>query len=251
MSVAARGATRTRWHRSPDRGSASTRPIACSQRRASVHGSGAPHECATDAGELATDAGELAADAAGTERSLAIAWQQADAAALPFADGSFDGAVCTLAHHHFPARVAAFGEVRRVIGSGKFVSFACACELTQRYWLKHYFPRLFERMAQVEPTSAELTADLRGAGFDTVVVEPWFVPDDLVDHFMFCGKARPELYFDPAIRAGISAFANLASRDEVEAGLARLREDLDSGRFAEVAAEFANDHGDYVWIIAQ
>ena len=188
---------------------------------------------------------------AARERSSGVAWQQADAASLPFADASFNGAVCTLAHHHFPDRVAAFGEVRRVIGNGTFVSFACACELTQRYWLRHYFPRMFEVMAKAEPSSAELEADLKSAGFGSVVIEAWFVPDDLVDHFMFCGKRKPELYFDPAIRAGISTFANLATPEEMESGLRALRADLDSGRFAQIAAQHEHDDGDYVWIVAK
>ena len=56
------------------------------------------------------------------------------------------------------------------------------------------------------------------------------MPHDLQDHFLYCGKHRPELYFDPAIRAGISSFADLCEPEEVTEGLARLRADLDAGR---------------------
>jgi ubiquinone/menaquinone biosynthesis C-methylase UbiE len=47
---------------------------------------------------------------------------QADAAALPFADATFDLATCRLAAHHFSDAASAFREVARVLrGSGRFV----------------------------------------------------------------------------------------------------------------------------------
>ena len=76
------------------------------------------------------------------------------------------------------------------------------------------------------------------------------MPEDLADHFLFCGKRRPELYFDPAVRAGISSFANLADPAEVEDGLARLHADLVSGRFREVAAAHPTPDGDYLFVRA-
>ena len=64
-----------------------------------------------------------------------------------------------------------------------------------------------------------------------------------------CGKHRPELYFDPVIRAGISSFADLCEPEEVREGLARLRADLDAGRHPVPAAE-AEPPGDYVLLVA-
>lgn len=62
--------------------------------------------------------------------------------------------------------------------------------------------------------------------------------------FLYCGKERPELYFDPGIRAGISSVADLSDPLEFERGLARLRADLASGRFREVAAAHPTPDGD-------
>ncbi len=52
------------------------------------------------------------------------------------------------------------------------------------------------------------------------------------------------------MRAGISPFANLCTPEEVAAGLSRLRQDLDSGRFVEVAAAYPTVDGDYLFLCA-
>jgi SAM-dependent methyltransferase len=184
-------------------------------------------------------------------RGGGVAWHLATAEAMPFPGDVFDAVVSTLALHHFDDLEAAFREARRVLRGGPLVLFACERGRTQCSWLRAYFPRMFERMAEMEPSEGEIRAALEAAGFTSIEIEPWFVPDDLVDHFLFCGKRRPELYFDPAIRAGISCFANLSTPEEVDDGLARLRADIDSGRFVEVAAAHPTTDGDYLFLRAR
>jgi ubiquinone/menaquinone biosynthesis C-methylase UbiE len=184
-------------------------------------------------------------------RSPEIDWRRAEAGALPFPDTTFDGALCTLAVHHFPDRTAAFREVRRVLDGGPFVLFVCDVERTRRFWLREYFPRMFARIEAKEPSEAEMVRELETAGFRELDAEPWFVPTDLTDHVLYCGKERPELYFDPAIRAGISSFADLSDEDEVESGLERLRADIESGHIDEVMAASPTPAGDYLFMRAQ
>jgi SAM-dependent methyltransferase len=50
-------------------------------------------------------------------------FRQADAEALPFADGSFDGVVIGFGVHHFPFPVRALGEARRVLRLGGRLAF--------------------------------------------------------------------------------------------------------------------------------
>jgi ubiquinone/menaquinone biosynthesis C-methylase UbiE len=183
-------------------------------------------------------------------RSDRIDWHRTEADTLPFPDSSFEGAVCVLAVHHFPDRQAAFREVRRVLDGGTFVIFACDVERTRRFWLREYFPHMFARIEAKEPSQAEMLGALGEAGFQSVAAESWFVPEDLTDHFLYCGKSRPALYFDPQIRAGISSFAAFSDDAEVESGLARLRADLDSGRIEDVIASSPTPAGDYVFLRA-
>jgi SAM-dependent methyltransferase len=56
------------------------------------------------------------AKSAGTMRD--VAWKQADAMNLPFADSSFDAVVCQFGVMFFPDRPQAFSEARRVLKPG-------------------------------------------------------------------------------------------------------------------------------------
>ncbi|MEU6975654.1 class I SAM-dependent methyltransferase [Streptomyces sp. NPDC046371] len=65
----------------------------------------------------ATDLNE-AMVAFGAARVPGAVWRRADAQRLPFPDGGFDLVVCQFGVMFFPDRVAAFGEVRRVLAPG-------------------------------------------------------------------------------------------------------------------------------------
>lgn len=62
------------------------------------------------------------AAALGTARD--VEWRQADAAQLPFADASFDAAVCQFAVMFFADKPRAFSEVRRVLRPGAVFVFS-------------------------------------------------------------------------------------------------------------------------------
>ena len=52
-----------------------------------------------------------------------IEWQQADAAALPFASGSFDAVLCQFGFMFVPDKALAFREARRVLAPGGLLAF--------------------------------------------------------------------------------------------------------------------------------
>jgi len=79
----------------------------------------------------------------------------------------------------------------------------------------------------------------------------YFIKPDLEDHFLYCGKHNPELYFEDRIRQGISSFSSLANRAEIESGLSKLKADIDSGKIDEIIRSYENDLGDYLFVIAR
>jgi ubiquinone/menaquinone biosynthesis C-methylase UbiE len=69
---------------------------------------------------VATDLNEPMLDRAAMRLQQArVAWQQADALNLPFADESFDAVVCQFGVMFFPDKVRGFSEARRVLKRGR------------------------------------------------------------------------------------------------------------------------------------
>jgi SAM-dependent methyltransferase len=180
-----------------------------------------------------------------------VIWIRADAEALPFADGAFDGAICTLAIHHFHSLRPAFREVARVLKHGCFVVFTAGRDQMRRYWLNEYFPRAMARSIEQMPDLAAVREALHQAGLRIVAEDPFEVTPKLQNFFLYSGKHRPELYLDARIRAGISTFARLAEESEVREGCARLSEDISSGRVAQVVERYRHDGGDYLFVVAE
>ena len=175
----------------------------------------------------------------------------ADGAALPFSDDAFTHAITTLAIHHMADLTAVFASVRRVVaGGGRYVIFSALPEQVAAYWLTAYFPAMMAGAVRACPTRRTVEAALSTAGFRSLALEPWDVPPDLTDLFLYAGKDRPELYFDEDFRNGISGFREYGGA-EVPDGLARLRADLDSGRWQEIRAGADQGRGDYCFFVAE
>jgi ubiquinone/menaquinone biosynthesis C-methylase UbiE len=184
------------------------------------------------------------------EKGPTVAWLNGRAEAIPFRGASLDGATCTFVHHHLTDPVAAFAEVRRVLKSGaRLVILNATREQLRHYWVCEYFPRAMEK--SFAPYARFETVNvLREAGFRIECEEKYDVAPDLKDWFLYCGKHRPELYLDPNVRRGISAFADAPDVDEIECGVERLAADIESGRIDEVVKSFAHDGGDYMFTVA-
>lgn len=185
------------------------------------------------------------------ERSDKVTWLSGKSEALPFDDNSFDGAIATLTVHHWNDRAQGLREVFRVLKTGShLVILTSDHQQMESYWLNHYFPETMRRATENMPAADDTVSKLEAAGFSDIQREKFFVTNELQDMFLQSGKYRPEIYFDPRIRAGISTFALLAAADEVASGLAKLRYDIDNDLFTEVQQRYESDHGDYLFIIA-
>jgi hypothetical protein len=159
--------------------------------------------------------------------------------------------MCTLALHHMRDHRTPFAEVRRILADGRFTIFTSDPELMRAYWLNRYFPEMMRRAIDRMPPIGTVERALRAAGFAHVDIEPYAVRPDLADLFLFAGKHRPAMYLDPRVRAGISAFANLAPPEEVEQGLAHLSRDIDSGAIDAIIRASDTGRGEYLFVRAE
>lgn len=187
---------------------------------------------------------------AARHKSTDVHWCRGEVGALPFADARFDGALCTLALHHFPDLRVAIGEMRRVMRGGRLVFFTATREQMRGYWLNAYFPIAMERSIEQMPDWCDVESALLAAGFSVIRAEPYDVQPDLQDFFLYSGKLRPEIYLDPNVRAGISTFSLLADADEVDSGCRKLAGDLAGEIITNVLDRYRHSRGDYLFVVA-
>lgn len=185
-------------------------------------------------------------------KSERVRWIQGNAEALPFPNQCFDGAIATVTIHHWKSLRPGFDEVFRVLRAGQFVLFTGDHAQMNGYWLREYFPNAIAAALRQMPDSHEVMSCLKRVGFARVEREPWEVPRDIQDWFLYAGKYQPEIYLDPDVRAGISFFAQekICTREETAEGCARLAADIESGRIAEVTEKYRHYLGDYLFVIA-
>ncbi|MEH2137291.1 class I SAM-dependent methyltransferase [Nostoc sp.] len=120
---------------------------------------------------------------AATKKSNIIAWQVAEVEALPYADNTFSGVLCTLAIHHFVALTPAFREINRVLAAGRFVLFTSTPEQMSKYWLIEYFPEAIHKSAEQMPSLEKVIYALNEAGFNSVNIEHYSISKNLQDLF--------------------------------------------------------------------
>lgn len=183
-------------------------------------------------------------------RNPGIVWLQGTAEQIPADDKSFDGIIGTLTIHHWTDLKKAFDEISRVLTeNGRLVLFTSTSEQMKGYWLNHYFPKMLYSSIIQMPSLSDMQEAISQTKFEITGIEKYFIKDDLQDCFLYVGKNNPNRYFDEAVRNGISSFSSLANIDEVKKGLSELRNDMLSQAFDKIKDEYANDLGDYLFII--
>jgi len=184
--------------------------------------------------------------------SSEIDWKIGSAEKTDLPDDSVDGIVCVLTMHHWTDLNDAFRELSRILKTnGRVVIFTTNREQNKGYWLNHYFPKMMEKSILQLPAIKDMEEAMRDAGLRICHAETYAVKDDLEDHFLYCGKNRPMLYFNEEIRSGISSFADLANIDEVDAGLKRLEADIKSDEITNVMKSYSHAWGDYLFLVAR
>ncbi|MFE9610845.1 methyltransferase domain-containing protein [Streptomyces sp. NPDC006012] len=156
---------------------------------------------------------------------------EASAESIPLADDSADAAMALLTVHHWSDLEAGIGELLR-IARQRIVILTFEPDINHRFWLlEEYLPEA----AAFEDTRAvaveRLVTLLGGARVETVPI-----PHDCTDGFLAAYWRRPEAYLDPDVRAGISLLAQ-TGEEILQPGLARLSDDLSSGRWQQRHAD--------------
>jgi SAM-dependent methyltransferase len=186
------------------------------------------------------------------KNDIGINWLYGSAENIPAGNKTFDGVIATLTIHHWKDINLALQELHRVTKeNGRIVLFTATPKQIAGYWLNHYFPQMLHSSIIQMPSFDVIADALTNAGFEIKTTEKYFIQDDLQDLFLYAGKNRPKIYFDEAIRNGISSFAALANAEEVESGILKLKSDLESRRFWQIKEKYDNDLGDYLFIVAE
>jgi ubiquinone/menaquinone biosynthesis C-methylase UbiE len=139
---------------------------------------------ATDLNQAMLDFAAAKPWAAGSKR---VAWQQASAMALPFADVSFDAVVCQFGVMFFPDRVAAHRETRRVLKpGGRFVfnvwdaiAHSPISATVQEAVARHFPadpPQFLARTPHGYHDVARVRADVAAAGFTQIAIATVTLP---------------------------------------------------------------------------
>jgi SAM-dependent methyltransferase len=146
---------------------------------------------------------------------------RASADDMPFGDKRFDASMAILTIHHWPDKAAGLREMRRVT-RGRIVLLTF--DSAHRPWLTDYLPELATLDEAQMPTMADYERWL-----GPVQITPVPVPHDCSDGFLYAYWRRPAAYLDSRIRSGSSSFWAIGAA--ADAGLRRLRRDLDSGEW--------------------
>ncbi|MFK8103820.1 MAG: DUF1572 family protein [Saprospiraceae bacterium] len=186
------------------------------------------------------------------QKNTTIDWRIGTAEKTGLPDQSVDGIIGSLTIHHWTDLTRGFQELHRVLKeSGKLVIFTATPKQMDGYWLNAYFPKMLHASKIQMPAFAALKEALQTAGFEIQTTEKYFIQHTLEDLFLYNGKHEPSRYLDPTIRRGISSFSDLANQEEITEGLAQLSKDIEQDKIQIIQKKYANEEGDYLFIIAQ
>jgi len=139
-------------------------------------------QLAPEAHLVVTDLNQPMLDrAAGQIADARIVWQQADALALPFANGSFDAVACQFGAMFFPDKVKGYKEARRVLRPGGRFVFNVWDRIEESEFedvvteaLARVFPqdppRFFARIPHGYHDVGLIRAELEAAGFADIAI---------------------------------------------------------------------------------
>ena len=181
-----------------------------------------------------------------------IEWRIGTAETLELPKHSIDGVLATLTIHHWQDLNKSFRNISHAMKpEASFVILTATPEQMDHYWLRHYFPKMIHDSKQLMPSLEMFSEAMKKSAVQLYTTEKYEVQSDLQDLFLNAGKSNPSLYLQPEVRAGISSFAAVAHKAEVDKGLKKLKKDIEQGTITEVIASYENKLGDYLFIVGK
>lgn len=161
-----------------------------------------------------------------------LKWCYGVAENLPFKDVSHDGALVTLAIHHFRSISESIKEISRILKKeSRLVIFSADPYIAQtNNWFKEYFKDLFSRAFKTYPGKDFLKSILEKIFKNRAEFYPFYLPDNLKDGFFNSAWKYPERYLDEQFRNGISIFSKVKKNQYIHM-IQRLKMDLENGEW--------------------
>jgi ubiquinone/menaquinone biosynthesis C-methylase UbiE len=114
-----------------------------------------------------------------------VEWIVGAAENINLDESIFDSAICILSIHHFSNPRKSFKEIFRVLKrNGILLLFTYMPEEQDYFWLRDYFPELFNADIKKFPAADTLEKLLLDCGFEISEVTKYELPYDLKDNFL-------------------------------------------------------------------
>lgn len=159
-----------------------------------------------------------------------ISWLRNFAEDINLDAESVDGALCILSTHHFGSLEKAFHEIKRVLrpGSRLIIFSSDPRRLSADCWLLRYFDDIIRKEYDTRPPLNDLENLLSDIFHTDPSIDPFPIPNDVMDGFFFSAWREPEKYLDTSFRNGISLFAK-ADGSLINDSIDRLENELNDG----------------------
>ncbi len=172
-------------------------------------------------------AGGMRAEAAIKPTTSNVALVAGRAEALPFGDRTFRGVWASQVVHHLPDLEVCGGELRRIlIVGGRLLVRGLYWDVPTRWVLGRYFPEAVAIAEERFPSPAMIRHGLTSAGFEELAHEK----------IVQVVAGTPEAFYRRTALRADSALALLPD-PEFEAGLSRLRADIERGSLSGPVSE--------------
>lgn len=163
-----------------------------------------------------------------------VKWLMNSAEKVDLPNNFYDGAISTLAIHHFNSLEISFSNIYQTLKNDKhFVIFgADPRKIHGNCWLKEYFGNLITKAIDAYVEVSELILKLESVFQNKVEYIPFSIPFDITDGFFYAGWQEPEKYLDKNFRNNISVFAK-STEKSTQKSIEKLKLDLEKGTWDE------------------